>query len=185
MSDERIRKAGTITNIIPSPLLEMSFIKSDEIVVSIGEYKALKGEGVLKAVGLGSCVGVCMYDPVSKVAGLSHVFLPYCRRDCDSNPGKYADTALGLLVREMVSLGARRERLEAKIVGGANLLEGLGDFFIDIGKQNVLAVEQVLSKFEIPIKFRDTGGKKGRSIRIDVATCEVFLSVVGEGERKV
>lgn len=174
-----------MTSITRTPLSETNLLVGDETIVSIGEYKVLQGVGVLKALGLGSCIGVCIYDAVARVAGLSHVFLPCSKDHSNSNVGKFADTALVLLVHELVSTGAHRERLEAKIAGGANLLDELGDSFLDIGRQNLLAVEQVLAELQIPIRFRDTGGKKGRSLKIDVATCEVYLSVVGEGEKKV
>lgn len=186
MTDDRNKtKQDMMDNIASLFLSETGLNTSSDIVVTIGEYKVLKGRGVLKVLGLGSCVGVCIYDPVSKVAGLSHVFLPYSKNPSDSTSGKFADTALVMLINELVAKGARRDYLRAKIAGGANLLEDIGDSFLDIGKQNVQAVEEILSELKIPVIFKDVGGKKGRTLWIDVATCEVYLSVAGEEERKV
>ncbi|MDO9574675.1 MAG: hypothetical protein Q7I94_06735 [Candidatus Contubernalis sp.] len=92
--------------------------------VKIADLAVLKNEGILVTIGLGSCVGIALYDPLIKVAGLAHIILSnsslFTNRD---NLAKFADTAVPLLLTEMTRLGARKERVRAKIAGGSELFK--------------------------------------------------------------
>ena len=130
------------------------------VMVGLGEIKISQDPaGVLTCLGLGSCVGVCMYDPVAKVAGMAHIVLP----DSDGNPektgGKYADVGVPLLLKKMLDRGAIKSRVIVKIAGGAQIsrAKGLGDVF-QIGERNVGAVQSVFNANSMSIKGSDTGG---------------------------
>jgi chemotaxis protein CheD len=132
------------------------------VVVGISEMRVTVRPGVLVTYALGSCVGICLYDGVSGVCGLSHILLPDSRL-CpeDRNPSKFADTAVRALLARMLKAGAVRERITAKLIGGARIV-GFGG--IDIGERNVAAVKEQLALLGIPIVGEDTGKNYGRTV---------------------
>lgn len=154
-------------------------------MVGIGEVKALRGSpSVLVAYGLGSCVGVCLYDPLARVGGLAHVMLPSSGESLNNrSQTRFADTAVPRLLEEMTRLGASPRRVVAKIVGGAKMLTGpafvLG---FDIGARNVEAVKAALALSGVPLLASRVGGARGRTVTMHVGTGAVFVRAVGERE---
>ncbi|ALM75342.1 chemotaxis protein CheD [Thermococcus barophilus] len=153
-----------------------------EIKVGIGDYAVAKNNGIISTYGLGSCVGITLYDRTKKVGGLLHALLPeaehYGRR---GNLAKYVDTGLQLLVRDMVKLGALQRRLEAKIFGGAQMFGHIKTEQLMIGKRNVEVARRELRKMGIRIVAEDTGGRGGRTIYFDVSTGKVRMRMVSNG----
>jgi len=146
---------------------------SQLIVVGISDYKFAKGPEVIVTYALGSCVGVCLYDKVTKIGGLSHVMLPDSTSFSakDINRKKFADTALVDLVDELKRAGVRNNRMVAKIAGGAQMFEVQpGSKLGAIGERNILCVKQALSQLRIPIIAEDTGLNFGRTQYFDLAT---------------
>jgi len=146
---------------------------SQSIVIGISDYKLAKGPEILVTYALGSCVGVCLYDKVSKVGGLSHIMLPdstnFSNRDI--NRKKFADTAIVDLVDEMKRAGCGNNRIVAKIAGGAQMFEVQpGSKLGAIGERNIVCVKQVLNQLRIPILAEDTGLNFGRTQYFDLAT---------------
>ncbi len=136
--------------------------------VGIGEYRVVKSPAVLVSLGLGSCVGVALYDPERKIGGLAHIMLPSSNGAGKiTNPGKYADRAIRLMLEEMLSYGASRSRIVAKIAGGATMFKNCKN---SIGERNVESVREILKKEGIKIVGEDTGKNYGRSIEFDVET---------------
>jgi len=127
--------------------------------------------GALRTTGLGSCVGVTLYDPAARVAGMAHVMLPTSEiaKDPQLNKAKYADTAIPELIGRLKAAGAVVARLEAKLAGGAQMFSFStpGGDTMRIGPRNVEACKLALKQFNIPIKAEDTGGNYGRTIEID------------------
>ena len=124
------------------------------VKVGMADLKVCKEPDSLTTLGLGSCVGICLYDPVTKVSGMAHIMLPDSKQiSRDKNPAKYADTGINLLISQMVALGANKSRLKAKIAGGAQMFafnaaaESLGR----VGDRNVEAVKANLAALRIPI----------------------------------
>jgi chemotaxis protein CheD len=156
--------------------------------VKIADWAVLKGQGVLMTIGLGSCVGIALYDAQNKVGGLAHILLAdsrgFYRRPVPLNPAKFADTAIPLLVQEIEKAGGKRERLQAKIAGGSQLFmnQKPGN---SVGEKNVQAVRRVLKELGIPIAGEDVGGNHGRTLRFFVETGQVIISTVGRGEKEV
>ena len=137
------------------------------VKVGMADLKVCKEPDSLTTLGLGSCVGICLYDPVTKVSGMAHIMLPDSKQiSRDKNPAKYADTGINLLISQMVALGANKSRLKAKIAGGAQMFafnaaaESLGR----VGDRNVEAVKANLAALRIPIIAEDTGLNYGRTI---------------------
>jgi chemotaxis protein CheD len=136
--------------------------------VGIGEYRVVKSPAVLVSLGLGSCVGVALYDPERKIGGLAHVMLPSSNgTEKIANPGKYADQAIRLMLEEMIKHGASRSRIVAKIAGGATMFKNSKN---SIGERNVESVREILKKEGIKIVGEDTGKNYGRSIEFDIET---------------
>ena len=136
--------------------------------VGIGEYRVARPPAVLVSLGLGSCVGVALYDPERKVGGLAHIMLPSSNGAGGiTNPGKYADEAIRRMLEEMLRLGASRSRIVAKIAGGATMFKNCQN---SIGERNVESVREVLRREGIRIVAEDTGKNYGRSIEFDVET---------------
>ena len=118
------------------------------IRVGMAEYKAAKSPATLITLGLGSCVGVVLYDSLTRVGGLAHVMLPDSNLSSkkDYNPGKFADTAIDALIQDMLGLGVDRSNIISKIAGGAQMFQIKSENSImQIGKRNVEAVKAKLA----------------------------------------
>jgi chemotaxis protein CheD len=155
-----------------------------EIRVSVADY-AVAASGMISTVGLGSCVAIVLYDAAVHVGGMAHVLLPSEAMSRDrSNPAKFPSSAVPLLLKEMGVLGARKERMNAKIVGGASMFANLipaGG--INIGERNVAAVRDVLAEAKIPIVAEDTGADYGRSVYLFVGDGRVEVRSLKKGSR--
>ena len=127
---------------------------------------------------LGSCLGVALYDRRLKLGGLAHVVLPYSPGQIEL-PGKYADTAIPELLRQMQLL-SRGEPLRpvAKLAGGANMFNSYGSL-ATIGEQNITAVERQLEERRIPVVARHVGGEQGRRMLLDSASGLVTVEIAG------
>ncbi len=155
--------------------------------VEIAELKAAVPPTELVSIGLGSCVGVCLYDPVARVGGLAHVMLPESSQGCKTEyKGKFADTAVPALILEMLKLGAVKSRLVAKITGGAQMFKFANTSeLMSIGELNVKSVLEVLKKESIPVVFQDTGKTYGRSIRLCISTGQLYIKSIAHQEKVV
>lgn len=144
------------------------------VVVGISDMKIATSPDILITYALGSCVGTCLYDPTTKVAGLSHIMLPESRlTPSDSTVAKFADTALPHLVKLMEQKGASRARMKAKIAGGAQMFAVAGGgnpAMWQIGERNVTAVKAMLQKLNIPLMAHDVLLNYGRTLLFDPAT---------------
>jgi chemotaxis protein CheD len=150
--------------------------------VGIADLKVAMAPDILRTI-LGSCVGICLYDEENKVGGLSHIMLPMMR-SAGSSPKKYADSAIPLLIEELVKQGARRDRLVAKIVGGATMFKLSGNSMMsEIGKNNINKVKELLKTHDICLLAEDTGGDFGRTMDFYVETGEIKIKSIGKMER--
>lgn len=152
-----------------------------EVFVNMGQIASFKTHGILTTVGLGSCVGLTLYDAIAKVGVMGHIFLPRSRaNDVDAPPGKYADTGVPAMIDEAIRLGAAKSRLKAKMAGGANLFPNLTTNSTSIGQQNIEAVEQHLGIHGIPIAGKDVAGGHGRKMRFFVEDGVVTVTAIGK-----
>jgi chemotaxis protein CheD len=152
-----------------------------ETMVRMGEYafSATAGD-MLVSLGLGSCIGLALLDRRATVAGLAHVVLP-AAEGRDGSPGKFADTAVPALLDAVLGLGGRRTRVEAVLVGGASMFS-FGGNGLEVGQRNDAAVRAELSKLRIPVIASETGGSKGRTVRVSVESGVVTSKAAGETE---
>ena len=151
------------------------------LVVGLGEIKVSGDpDGVLVCLGLGSCVGVCAYDPVVKVGGMAHIMLPSSTRHTGNASNKHADLGVPALMNDMVGLGALMSRLIVKIAGGSqmSLAPGVGSIF-KVGENNIEAVKDALGGLGIRLRSSDTGGNHGRTMRMHLDSGRSVVTSAG------
>jgi chemotaxis protein CheD len=135
------------------------------ITVGIADLNAVASPGVLATYALGSCVGICLYDPDRKIAGLAHIMLPWSKEagTHSDNMRRYADTGITELIQKMCGMGASSSRICAKIAGGAQMFKTNSCVF-NIGDRNVEAVKKVLETYRIRLLAEETGQNFGRTV---------------------
>ncbi len=131
---------------------------------------------------LGSCIGITLCDVTAGVGGMAHVMLPKATGATNS-PGKFADTGVDSLLKEVLSEGANRARLQAKIAGGAAMFGA--DCDTAIGARNAKAVLERLAMHQIPMVAKEVGGNKGRRMCLDPMTGEVEVQIIGQPATKL
>lgn len=157
----------------------------EPVRVKIADLAVRKDDGILVTVGLGSCVGVALYDSSARVAGLAHILLADSTMFCNQhNLAKFADTAIPLLVEEMARLGARPGRLTAKIAGGSQLFS-FENSLVPVGEKNIKMTRLTLNKLKIPLLAEDVGGSTGRTMKVFAANGKVIISTVGCSEKEI
>ncbi|MCQ4087212.1 chemotaxis protein CheD [Saccharibacillus sp. JS10] len=158
------------------------------VKVGMADLNVVGNAGILRTTGLGSCVGLTLYDPQTKVAGMAHVMLPSSdiARENQINVAKYADTALPILVDKLVEIGASKRRLIAKMAGGAQMFAfaGSGDT-MRIGPRNVESCKEMLKKLGISLLSEDTGANYGRTIEINSETGILTIRSVQKGVKEL
>ncbi|MDS0298525.1 chemotaxis protein CheD [Halogeometricum sp. S1BR25-6] len=135
--------------------------------VGIADYAVASDDATLTTSGLGSCVGIAVYDPESAVAGLAHAMLPSA--DGSDTEAKYVDTVVPALVRAMVEAGAEPRRMWAKLAGGSTMFE-FSSADGSIGDRNVAAAREALACQGIRVVAEDVGGDHGRSLELAAST---------------
>lgn len=161
---------------------------SNIVKVGMADLNVALAPDRLRTSGLGSCVGLTLFDPTSKVAGLAHVMLPSSElsKQGELNEAKYADTAIPLLIQKMKELGANPRKLQSKMAGGAQMFvfQSTNDS-MRIGPRNVEACKEMLQKFNIPLLAEDTGGNCGRTIEFITESGILNIRTVNQGVKEV
>lgn len=160
---------------------------NNKIKVGMADLKSCKAPEILTTLGLGSCVGIVLYDPVTKVSGLAHVMLPDSTQiRNNSNVAKFADTAIDKLIGDMVGLGANKSRLVAKIAGGAQMFsfDSKNDM-MRIGERNATATKVKLKQLGIRLLAEDTGENYGRTIEFYSETGDLLIKTIGREPKTV
>lgn len=157
------------------------------LIVGVGDMKVSNKPGaVLATYSLGSCIGVGIYDPVAKVAGLLHYMLPESSLDAakaKKNPYMFGDSGIPMLFKESYKLGAKKNRLKVMVLGGAQILDQNGMF--NIGKRNHTVLRKMFWKNNVMIDFEASGGVVNRTIKLSVENGDAWLKVSGEKEKKI
>lgn len=143
---------------------------NDKLIVGIADMKMAGGGEKLITYALGSCIGICLYEPRLKLAALIHIMLPLNMETGRKNAFKYADTGIRTTLREMEIKGAQRAAITAKIAGGARMFEVSGGSLGNIGKRNSESVHQILKMEKIRLVWEDVGGTIARTMEFDSAT---------------
>ncbi|MGN1350234.1 MAG: chemotaxis protein CheD [Anaerovoracaceae bacterium] len=152
--------------------------------VGIADLKVARTEEGLITYALGSCIGICLYDAGTRIAGMVHIMLPQPGGKVD-NRAKYATTGIPELIQQMVAAGASKTRLTAKIAGGAKMfaVNGTNTAIGEIGQRNAAMVRQVLKQNGIRILGEDCGLDYARTMSVFRADGSVHIKSYGRGEK--
>ncbi len=152
-----------------------------EVIVSVADWAAERGDGVLVTLGLGSCVAIMLHDAQARAGAMAHVLLPSLSLARDiTNRAKFPETAVPLLIERLKGLGADPRRLVAKLAGGASMFGQLvTPGTIQMGERNLLAARTALRAAAIPIVREAVGGERGRSVRFHVKDGRAEIRSVG------
>lgn len=156
-----------------------------EIHVGMADLKVARAPAVLLSLGIGSCVGIILYDAVTKIGGLAHIMLPDINIVKNRvNRAKFANTAVPDMVEEMEKLGAQRKTMKARIMGGAHMFGFVKhDSILNIGERNIEQVKRTLEELRIRLVAEDIGGSYGRSVYVYLDTGTVKVRSVAHGEK--
>jgi chemotaxis protein CheD len=149
--------------------------------VDIAMMKVARAPEQLYSLGLGSCIGVAIYDPAVKVGGLIHILLPTCQGFENGNhvKTKFADSGITELVEALVRAGASKARMRAKMAGGASMFITNGTSSVhEVGKRNIQSSRDTLKRLGVELVAHDTGGNKGRTIYFDIETGQLTIKTV-------
>lgn len=146
--------------------------------VGMGEIAISKSTGGILVTFVGSCVALCLFDPIRKIGGLAHVMLPEGKNHIKNSnlQGKYADVAIDTLLQNLVTEGAKKHSIKAKIVGGAQIFSNeTGDNLFSIGSRNIESIKKILYTQGIPLISEETGNNYGRWVKFNIQTGEIVV----------
>ncbi|MFV0440906.1 MAG: chemotaxis protein CheD [Lachnospirales bacterium] len=156
----------------------------ENAIVNVSDMKIVKQPVNLTTMGLGSCLGVSMYDKKMKIGGLLHARMPYIMEyNNKENEYMFVDSGIRVMYRSMLLNGAKKENIEVKLVGGAGMFD-LGDSYQKIGERNLAAALETLKELRLEVSSKDCGGKKSRTVILDTTTGFMIIkSSVGRHKR--
>ncbi len=155
---------------------------SKVIKVGMADLNICKSPDIITTIGLGSCIGLTFYDPVTKIGGLVHYMLPdSTQMRNNSNIAKFADTGIDELLKQVIRAGANRNRLVSKIAGGAKMFQVSGMSNVgNVGERNALAAKAKLRELRIRLIAEDTGLNYGRTVELHCDTGEFYIKAIGK-----
>ena len=159
----------------------------NERIIRVADWAADAGDTVLVTLGLGSCVALVLYDAVARAGAMAHLMLPSPALSQDrSRPAKFPGTALPVLLEGLSALGASRQRLRARLVGGASMFANISaPGTSSMGERNVVAARDALKAADIPIVGEDTGKGHGRSVYLFLPDGRLEVRSVAHGTHDV
>lgn len=154
------------------------------IKVGMADLNIVVDPGMITTLGLGSCVGVALYDKITKICGLAHIMLPDSTKiKNNNNKCKFADTAIEILYNKMIESGANKSNIIAKIAGGAKMFDFDGsDDLLNVGERNIIACKDILNKMNIKLIAEDTGNSYGRTVELYTEDGRFKIKTIGKGE---
>lgn len=160
---------------------------AEVIRVGMADLNCVYAPDILTTLGLGSCVGICLYEKSNKISGMAHIMLPYSTQiKNNSNLAKFADTGIEMLLNEMVKMGAKPANIVSKIAGGSQMFNfNDSSDIMRIGARNVSATKEVLKKLNIPLVAEDTGGSYGRTIELFSESGKLLIKTIGYGLKQI
>ncbi len=156
-------------------------------IVGVADMKVSNNpEDSLITYSLGSCIGLVVYDSVARVGGILHYMLPESSIDkgkAAARPYMFADSGIPRLFKSAYQLGAAKQRIKIYAAGGAEILDQKG--FFNIGKRNYMALKKIFFKNNVIINKQDVGGNVNRTVRIEIATGDIYVKTSGSKEVKI
>ena len=157
------------------------------IKVGMADLNIAKSPDSLTTLGLGSCIGLTLYDPVAKIGGLVHYMLPDSTKlKNNSNIAKFGDTGIRDLYKKMIEKGASPTRMVAKIAGGAKMFEVSGLSSVgNVGERNAEEAKIILKELKVRLVAEDTGLNYGRTVVLNCENGEYLIKSVGKPQKVI
>ena len=162
------------------------------IKVGMADLQVTISPHVLITLGLGSCLGIILYDPVLRIGGLAHVMLPDIEiAKIQHNKAKFVNSAIREMIEQMIKLGAHRKNFKAKLIGGAHMFTGIrltysnANSAFNVGERNILSAKEELAKQNIELIGEDVGKDYGRSVEFDLETGKVKIKTITWGMKEL
>lgn len=157
------------------------------IVVGMADLNVASDPDRLVTYGLGSCVGIVLYDASRRIGGMAHIMLPSSLGASDrSNKAKFADTGITVLLEKLAAMGVKKASLIAKLAGGAHMFSNNSSSdVIKVGARNAAAAADILRLTGIPVRAQDVGGTYGRTIELLTSTGQLYIKTIGHGEKYI
>jgi chemotaxis protein CheD len=156
-------------------------------IVGVADMKVSNNPAdVVITYSLGSCIGLVIYDPLARVGGILHYMLPESAIDKEKaakKPFMFADTGIPRLFKSAYAMGAKKPRIKIFVAGGAEILDQNG--FFNIGKRNYLALKKMFFKNKVMIDKQEVGGNINRTVRIEIATGDIFIKTSGSKDVRI
>ena len=157
------------------------------IKVGMADYKVGRAPATLISYGLGSCIGISLYDPQTKIGGLLHIMLPDSNQSrANENRAKFADTGIPDMLNELIRMGAAKSRLVAKLAGGSQMFAfANASDIMRVGLRTASASKEIVKKLSIRLVGEDTGGNYGRTVQIDLSTGVYKVKTIDKGDKEI
>ncbi len=157
------------------------------IKVGMADMNLCSAPDAITTLGLGSCVGIVLYDATKKLCGMVHVMLPDSTQIRNNqNAAKFADTGIEVLLDKLLQLGANRRCITAKIAGGAQMFAfSTNNDMLRVGERNVEATKRKLAQLGIPVLAEDTGSTYGRTIEFYPENGNLLIKAVGKEPKAI
>ena len=157
------------------------------IKVGMADLNIAKSPDSLTTLGLWSCIGLTLYDPVTKIGGLVHYMLPDSTKlKNNSNIAKFGDTGIRELYKKMIEKGASPTRMVAKIAGGAKMFEVSGLSSVgNVGERNAEEAKLILKELKVRLVAEDTGLNYGRTVVLNCENGEYLIKAVGKPQKVI
>ncbi len=159
----------------------------NQIVIGMAEMKVTTPPNSIITYGLGSCVGLVLYDKIKKISGMVHIVIPMHNKTLTSlNPAKFASTAPVALYNSLIRSGATKGNIVAKLAGGAHVFKGNYDSEIfKVGERNVAITKECLRRMNVPVVAEDILGSNGRTVEFFSDTLQYKIKTIGKGEKMI
>jgi chemotaxis protein CheD len=152
-----------------------------EYLVEVATYRVARNPIKLTCLGLGSCLGIALFESRLKIGGLAHAMLPRFEKGRYKNiPSRYVDTSIYLMIDEIIEQGGKKFNIIAKLVGGAQMFSPSDNEILEIGSRNIKTAYNILEKERIKIKGEDIGGNQGRTMTFDLKTGKIRIRTTGK-----
>ncbi|MFH0790286.1 MAG: chemotaxis protein CheD [Candidatus Omnitrophota bacterium] len=157
------------------------------IEINMADMKIAEAPAKLITRGLGSCLGIVIYNPVKKIGGMAHPMLPDINHaKIQSNPHRFVNSVIIKMVDELERKAGSRANLITKLFGGAHMFNFIaGDSILNVGERNIVMAKAILNELGIKILAEDTGGSFGRTVELDLDNGRVLVKTVNLGEKEV
>lgn len=155
-------------------------------MVGMADMKAGRNGDIITTLGLGSCIGITLFDAATRIGGMVHIMLPDSTsyQVPDVNLAKFADTGIPALRDALIKMGASPFGIVAKLAGGANMFsQSAGSDVLKVGQRNASESLRVLQKLNIKVLAQDTGGTYGRTISLYTTDGSLLIKTIGHGEK--